>query len=57
MDAHSSQQNEKTVARQTHALSTLVRLLARQAAAEQFAAAQQPSSPHDPMKDKERHDG
>jgi len=42
---------------ETAVLRTLVRLLVRQAAAEQFAAAQQPSSPHDPMKDEERRDG
>lgn len=38
-------------------LRMLVRLLARQAAAEQFTAARKPSFPHHPMKDEERHDG
>lgn len=34
MAAHNSQQNENTGARQTHALSELVRLLAKQVAKE-----------------------
>ena len=41
MAAHNSQQNKKTVARQTHALSTLVRLLARQAAKELASSSEQ----------------
>ena len=42
---------------ETAVLRTLVRLLARQVAAEQIEAAQKPSSPRNPMKDEERHNG
>jgi hypothetical protein len=41
MAAHNSQKNEKTVARQTHALSALVRLLARQVAKEVASSSDQ----------------
>jgi hypothetical protein len=41
MVAHNSQQNEKTGARQTHALSELVRLLAKQVAKEMALSSEQ----------------
>jgi hypothetical protein len=41
MAAHNSHQNEKTGARQTHALSELVRLLAKQVAKEMAPSSEQ----------------